>query len=134
MATRSNKAVKTKGTGTTSAPGAQDDDATWTPLGNEVGVRVRMYRVGFGDFFLLTFHQGKDNPVHVIVDCGVFKGTSGTGDLGSITEAVANMDRVTGHKVALIVVTHRHADHIAGFSRCASTFEALTPEAIWMSI
>ena len=33
-------------------------------------IRVRMYRVGFGDFFLLTV-PGKQGPAHILIDCGV---------------------------------------------------------------
>jgi beta-lactamase superfamily II metal-dependent hydrolase len=91
-----------------------------------------MYRVGFGDFFLVTVLDGGGNPVHVIVDCGVFKGTSQTGDIGSIEAAVADMAQTTGGKVALIVMTHRHADHIAGFARCADTFTRLKVGGVWM--
>jgi hypothetical protein len=122
-------AVKTP----TSAVAAPEDDDTWSPVGNEVGIRVRMYRVGFGDFFLISCLQDKADPVHIIIDCGVFKGTSGTGDLGSISDAVDNMARVTDGNVALIMVTHRHADHIAGFARRSDAFTKLKVEAIWMS-
>src|SRR5262249_61465192 len=62
---------------------ADHGETQWTPAVGEVGIRVRMYRVGFGDFFLVTcLNQGAS--VHIIVDCGVFKGTSQTGDIGSI--------------------------------------------------
>src|SRR5450755_1911039 len=117
-----------------SAPVPSAGSSAWAPAGNEVGIRVRMYRVGFGDFFLVSFLADADDPVHIIIDCGVFKGTSQTGDLGSIEAAVADMAKTTNGKVALIMVTHRHADHIAGFARCAATFKALTVQAIWMSI
>ncbi len=94
-------------------------------------IRIRMYRVGFGDFFLLTF----DGDKHVIVDCGVFKGTSSTGDVGSLEAAIEDMIAVTRGKIALIVVTHRHADHIAGFGRFAARFaESLEVESIFMPI
>lgn len=105
----------------------------WTPGAGEVGIRVRMYRVGFGDFFLVTFLDD-GQPVHVIVDCGVFKGTSQTGDIGSIEAAVANMLETTGRQVALIIMTHRHADHIAGFARCSDAFKELTVGGVWMPI
>jgi beta-lactamase superfamily II metal-dependent hydrolase len=106
----------------------------WTRATGEVGIRVRMYRVGFGDFFLLTFLAEAAEPIHVIVDCGVFKGTKQTGDIGTIESAVADMVQTTGGKVALIIMTHRHADHIAGFARCAATYKKLTVGAVWMSI
>jgi hypothetical protein len=93
-----------------------------------------MYRVGFGDFFLVTLSADQSDPLHIIIDCGVFKGTKQTGDLGSIEAAVADMAQTTGGKVALIVMTHRHADHIAGFARCAASFKQLAVEAVWMPI
>lgn len=106
----------------------------WKPRKGEVGIRVRMYRVGFGDFFLLSLLGTAGKPVHIIIDCGVFKGTSQTGDIGSIEGAVANMVEVTNRQVALIIMTHRHADHIAGFARCADVFKTLTVGAVWMPI
>jgi hypothetical protein len=93
-----------------------------------------MYRVGFGDFFLLSLLQAVGEPLHIIVDCGVFKGTSQTGDIGSIEAAVADMIQTTRGKVALIIMTHRHADHIAGFARCAADFKKLQVGGVWMSI
>jgi hypothetical protein len=112
------------------APG----NAAWTPAEGEVGVRVRMYRVGFGDFFLVTLLDGQGKPLHIIIDCGVFKGTSQTGDINSIESAVANMAQITEGEVALVIMTHRHADHIAGFARCADTFKKLKVQAVWMPV
>src|SRR5271166_5127879 len=37
--------------------------------GNLPKLRVRMYRHGLGDCFLLTFHLGGDEK-HVLIDCG----------------------------------------------------------------
>lgn len=116
------------------APNSSSDARPWTVRAGEVGIRVRMYRVGFGDFFLLSLLADQGEPVHIIVDCGVFKGKKQTGDLGSIEAAVADMVQTTGSQVALIVMTHRHADHIAGFARCAATFKKLAVEAVWMPI
>src|SRR5277367_4017548 len=45
----------------------------WSREGSEAGIRVRMYRVGFGDFFLVTFQPDQGDQVHIIIDCGVFK-------------------------------------------------------------
>jgi hypothetical protein len=113
---------------------AGDAGAPWTPIVSEVGIRVRMYRVGFGDFFLITFLADAGEQVHIIVDCGVFKGTSQTGDIGSIGAAVADMAQTTGGQVALIIMTHRHADHIAGFARHSDIFKTLTVGGVWMPI
>jgi hypothetical protein len=34
------------------------------------GLTVRMYQVGFGDCFLLTFHYPKTGDRHVLIDFG----------------------------------------------------------------
>jgi beta-lactamase superfamily II metal-dependent hydrolase len=94
-------------------------------------LRVRMYRVGFGDFFLVTI-PSDDGSQHILIDCGVVSGTTGKGDIRSLESAVAHMVEETGKKLALVVMTHRHADHIIGFSRCADQFEGFTAEAVWM--
>ena len=38
-------------------------------------VRIRMYRQGLGDCFLLTIPDGSAQA-HVLIDCGVLKGTA----------------------------------------------------------
>ena len=91
------------------------------------GLRVRMYRVGFGDFFLVTVPSG-DGDKHILIDCGVH-----SKDTHSIAAAVAHMAQVTANKLALIIVTHRHADHVTGFSRCKDAFAKFAVERIWMS-
>ena len=77
-------------------------------------LRVRMYRVGFGDCFLLSF-LGEDPDRHVLIDCG------------SITDGKAQVSRVAADVIAtctppggrprldLVVCTHRHRDHVGGF-------------------
>ena len=89
-----------------------------------------MYRVGFGDFFLVTVPTPSGDQ-YILIDCGVFRGTSGTGDLGSIVEAVEDMYQTTKGHLALVIMTHRHADHISGFSK-ARRFEDFTTNLVWM--
>lgn len=87
-------------------------------------LRVRMYRVGFGDFFLVTVPTSNGDQ-YILIDCGVFKGTSGTGDIGSIVEAVEDMYKTTKGHLALVIMTHRHADHIAGFAKAKRFWNSL---------
>jgi hypothetical protein len=108
--------VKAGGGGAKAAPGS---------------LRVRMYRVGFGDFFLLTVPTA-GGPQHVLIDCGVTSGTTGRGDIGTIKAAVADMAAETKSRLALVIVTHRHMDHIIGFSRSADVFGNFTVGAVWM--
>jgi hypothetical protein len=95
------------------------------------GLKVRMYRVGFGDFFLVTVPTSTGDKF-ILIDCGVFKGTSGTGDIGSIVEAVKDLRRTTDGKLALVIMTHRHADHIAGFAKAKHIFQEFEPTMVWM--
>jgi len=94
------------------------------------GLRVRMYRVGFGDFFLVTIPTAAGDR-YILIDCGVFKGTSGTGDLSSTNDAVEDLFATTNGQLALVIMTHRHADHIAGFSR-AKRFKDFKVSMVWM--
>src|SRR5262245_3180278 len=104
--------------------------------GKETGnsLRIRMYRIGFGDFFLVSA-SSKDGPQHIMIDCGVTRGKTGKGDIATLKTAVRHMTEETDHRLALIIVTHRHQDHIIGFSRCEDGFEKFQGrvDAIWMS-
>jgi len=106
----------------------------WRVAKGEAGIRVRMYRVGFGDFFVVSVLDEKGKPLHILIDCGVFRGTSQTGDLHSIEAAIADMAGMTRGRLELVVMTHRHADHIAGFARCEEAFRKMTVGEVWMPI
>ena len=122
MATRKTPRLPIKKAGAAKKPAKKSN--------GDAGLRVRMYRVGFGDFFLLTV-PGK-TPQHILIDCGVTPGTTHAGDIGTIKDAVAHMAKETNNKLALIIVTHRHMDHIIGFSRCEEIFKTMKVDAIWM--
>lgn len=100
------------------------------PKHSATGLKVRMYRVGFGDFFLITVPTSQGDR-YILIDCGVFKGTTGKGDIGSIEEAVEDCFKLTKGELALVIMTHRHADHIAGFSR-AERFKDFKATMVWM--
>src|SRR5580704_11308720 len=92
------------------------------------GIRIMMYRVGFGDFFLATLPGADGTPLHILIDCGVH-----AMNLGSIDDAIADMQKVTGGQLALVIMPHRHADHISGFASGADTFAGFSVERVWMS-
>ena len=74
-------------------------------------VTIRMYNVGFGDCFLVTFHYApplKDQ--HILIDFG---SVGGGVDLRQI--ALQIREACAG-KLYAVVATHRHRDHISGFS------------------
>src|SRR5581483_7618181 len=95
----------------------------------KTGVRIRMYRVGFGDFFLVSVPAAAGGGfAHILVDCGVH-----AHDLGAMPDAVAQMKADTGGQLALVIMTHRHADHISGFASQKETFADFKVERVWMS-
>ena len=90
-------------------------------------LRVRMYRVGFGDFFLLTV-PSPDGPQHILIDCGVH-----AANIGSMPDCIADLCDVTQRKLALVVVTHNHADHLSGFATHDDVFSTFDVGAVWIT-
>jgi beta-lactamase superfamily II metal-dependent hydrolase len=90
-------------------------------------IRVRMYRVGFGDFFLLTV-PGKSGPAHILIDCGVH-----AKPIGSMDDCVQDMKKETGNRLALVILTHYHADHMSGFATNSEDFAAFEVGAVWIT-
>jgi beta-lactamase superfamily II metal-dependent hydrolase len=99
-------------------------------------VEIRMYQVGFGDCFLLSFCY-PDTRRHVLIDmgCGSLKPSKDKGDDGDGAEpdvpaddgAIPGPDeqlkRIADHIAGVcgsdgltaVIATHRHLDHINGF-------------------
>jgi beta-lactamase superfamily II metal-dependent hydrolase len=90
-------------------------------------LRVRMYRVGFGDCFLLSL-PGASGHHHVLIDCGVHF----QGDIKTMPQIVQNIRAETGDKLDLVVVTHAHQDHISGFGTQEAEWAKVTVNEIWM--
>jgi hypothetical protein len=91
-------------------------------------VRIRMYRPGLGDCWLLTFpHAGKEN--HILIDCGVFIGTPGQRD--RLNDIASHIRKTTGNRVNALVATHEHWDHVAGFFFAQDQFRELKPDEVW---
>lgn len=93
-------------------------------------IRVRMYRVGFGDCFLLSLpvadsDANGDAHRHILIDCGVHFG----GDLKMMDRAIDHIAETTKRKLAIVIATHSHQDHISGFSNKFSSFEI---GEVWM--
>jgi len=85
-----------------------------------------MYRVGFGDFFLLSLSNGGTTK-HILVDCGVH-----AANLGTIGQAIKQLAIDTGKQLALVIMTHHHADHISGFAIGKDDFKEFNVERVWM--
>ena len=90
-------------------------------------IRIRMYRVGLGDCFLVTL-PGTAGPHHVLMDCGVHS----KGDAKTIGKAVEDVAAQTGGKIDIVVATHAHQDHISGFGAFAARFRQFQVKEVWM--
>jgi len=93
--------------------------------------KIRMYRQGLGDFFLLTLPRAGAKDFHMLVDCGVITGTPD--GKANMQRLVKNLAAETGGSIDVVVATHRHADHISGFLQAADVFKTLHVGEVWMS-
>ena len=89
-------------------------------------VRVRMYRQGLGDCFLLTFYPGRDEK-HLLIDCGTL-GTKYT-DV-KLSDVIADIDKTTNGHLHLVIATHQHQDHLSGFPGLSDRFGAAKSKQI----
>jgi hypothetical protein len=96
------------------------------------GVAVRMYRQGLGDCFLLAFPTADANQsYYVLIDCGVIQGApNGATNLNAVAQ---DINLATGGQIDLLVITHRHADHMSGFQYANSVFANVRIENLWLS-
>jgi hypothetical protein len=113
-----------------------------------------MYRVGFGDCFLVSLpalgassttstnratHEGgiaddgegtdgKDYTHNILIDFGVHA----AGDIGTMEKVIQNIIDVTDRKLAVIIATHAHRDHVYGFGKFKDEFSQFKIGEIWL--
>ena len=92
-------------------------------------VRVRMYRQGLGDCFLVTFGSGNDAR-HVLIDCGTLGATT-TGV--KLADVVGDIHATTGGHLDLLVATHEHQDHVSGFRSQKAKFDTIAVDNVWLA-
>jgi hypothetical protein len=98
-------------------------------------IRVRMYNVGFGDCFLLTFRYANGPDKHMLIDYGTNANADGALPLDELGEKIAvDCGRTPSKegKLAAVVLSHRHRDHIKGFDPDigGQTIRALDPDVV----
>lgn len=93
-------------------------------------LRIRMYRQGLGDCFLLTFYGG-GQPRHILIDCGILSGTPG--GKAMIQKVAENIKQVTENKLDALVATHEHWDHVSGFYDAKDIFDKMDMGEIWVA-
>jgi beta-lactamase superfamily II metal-dependent hydrolase len=90
-------------------------------------IRVRMYRTGFGDCFLLSFGRAASRR-HVLIDFG----THMHGDIGTMHRIMDDIESTTRKELALIIATHAHRDHISGFGMFRDRFAEFDIGEVWL--
>jgi hypothetical protein len=90
-------------------------------------IRVRMYRTGFGDCFLVSFGPGT-KARHVLIDFGAHM----HGEIGTMEAVMADIEKTTGKKLAVLVASHAHRDHISGFGKFAERFAQFQISEVWL--
>src|SRR5262249_40548930 len=85
------------------------------PSKGKFRIKVRMYRQGLGDCFLITIPRKNNTPFYAVIDCGVILGTQNAGQI--MTDVVEHIIQTTGGHVDLVAATHEHWDHISGFGQ-----------------
>lgn len=86
-----------------------------------VRVRIRMYQVGFGDCFLMSLEY--DAPLadgraerHLLIDYGSTRSAREHRTKGRMSDVAKLIAEHTHGKLDVVVLTHRHKDHLFGFS------------------
>jgi hypothetical protein len=93
-------------------------------------VRVRMYRQGLGDCFLLAFPKPDGGDFFVLIDCGVILGTPDADRLmKTVTEDIA----ATTKRIDVLVATHEHWDHVSGFDPAKDWFKGIDVGEVWLA-
>jgi len=102
-------------------------------------VKVRMYRHGFGDCFLLSFFQDENRVFTMLIDCGIKHNTKS--DDVPIDDVIEDL-RTTltpafggSPAVDVLVATHEHWDHISFFhpTRSPDFFGDFKIGQVWLA-
>ena len=103
-------------------------------------IKVQMYRVGFGDCFLVTFTSA-EREHRILFDCGRHAGSTPVEEEELAFEKVIAklIDDIPETKkdgrnvrcIDIIVATHRHRDHVHGFSKTHLWKDVVVGE-VWM--
>lgn len=123
--------AKTKSTPNAKSAKPANHPATAVMTAPESGVRVRMYRQGLGDCFLLAFPGEAGEPFYMLIDCGVIVGqVSRTPDIRAVAQHIADSTR---NRLDVIVATHQHWDHVSGFVDAKDIFQRIRVGQVWFA-
>lgn len=102
-------------------------------------LKIRMYRQGLGDCFLLTFMREDKDDFNLMIDCGLLQGTAhGKEIMQAVVEDIEaslsvekEVDNEKKKWLDVVVLTHEHVDHISGFSQAQEIFDRIHFGEVW---
>ncbi len=99
----------------------------------EHGVKIRMYRHGLGDCFLLAFPGEDGSNRYMMIDCGIL--LNAPGEEKRMLRVMNDVREATGDRLDVLVVTHEHWDHVSGFQHAKERFtdEKFQVDEIWLA-
>jgi hypothetical protein len=93
--------------------------------------RIRMYRHGLGDCFLIFLPKAGGGFFKIMIDCGVVLGTPNPVPL--MSNVMSDILAVTEGHVDVLIATHEHWDHVSGFVQAADPFQKLNVGQVWLA-
>jgi len=92
--------------------------------------RVRMYRQGLGDCFLVTLPGSAGRPFHMLINCGLHM--DAVDDEAEMMKRVArDIEATTGGRLDVVVVSHDHWSQVAGFALARRVFDRIAIGEVW---
>lgn len=94
-------------------------------------VTVRMYQVGFGDCFLLSFGYRDRSERHMLIDFGTTSRPRGSATPLKVAESI---EERTGGSLDVLLISHRHRDHLSGLGseKSAAIIKRLAPKLLML--
>jgi Metallo-beta-lactamase superfamily len=123
MAKKTTAASSTKGNPEPAAAATQ-------PAPGTRRATIRMYRLGVGDCFLLSFPRAGQDDFRILIDCGVHQAQSEGSQ--KIKDSVQDLKTILPNgKIDVVVGTHEHQDHLSGFPEIQKVFGAACAGEVW---
>jgi hypothetical protein len=123
MAKKTTAASSTKGNPELAAAATQ-------PASGTRRATIRMYRLGVGDCFLLSFPRAGQDDFRILIDCGVHQAQAGGSQ--KIKDSVQDLKTILPNgKIDVVVGTHEHQDHLSGFPEIQKVLGAACAGEVW---
>jgi beta-lactamase superfamily II metal-dependent hydrolase len=100
------------------------------PASNKLSVRVRMYRQGLGDCFLLTFQRKNKADFNLLIDCGLYQ--TAKDKAKTMKDVADDIKKTSNDNLDVVVLTHDHYDHTSGFTLAKDVFDTIDFKQVWV--